>query len=206
MAQATAEVIASLDPELRAEAERISKQMHISPPGSLGLPKLLDDRRLEYDIPDGAFGAHAVFDRVLVYQIDRVRTATFENSLIHRPDISRAREREECPVGVIVGAGLSALDSLRSHGVDLGHVCIFVHLAPFRFQCGTIDGHPVYVLLLRAGDIIASMDLMGKTKDASWQVKSYEQKLQSGISVRRHYLDKGDGSVTVPEDGIIFEE
>lgn len=191
MARVEAAALSHLDPEIIKEAERISATMRISPPGSLGLPELLEDRRLKYDIPDGAFCADAVFDRVLVYQIDRVAGDTFENSVLHRPDISRAKQREECPVGIIVGAGLSALDSLRSHGIDLGHMVIFVHLAPFRFQCDTVDGKAVWVLLLRAGDIIASMDLREKTKGGEWSVKTTKD--ENGVS--RHYLDKGTGAV-----------
>lgn len=164
----------NLDPRVIAEAERISAEMapHIAPAGTMGLPKLLDDRRLEYDIPNGAFWGDAVFDRVLVYQIDRARGDKFENSLLHRPDISKAREREECPIGIVVSAGLSALDSLRSHGIDLGHKVLFVHLAPFRFQCDTVDGKPVYVLVLRAGDIIASQDLLKQRNSGEVKIEA----------------------------------
>lgn len=189
----------NLDPMIIAEAERISAGMRngISPRGALGLPELLENRRLEYDIPDGAFWGDAVYDRILVYQVDRAPGDKFENTIIDRPDISKAREREECPVGIIVSAGLSALDALRSHGVDLGHMVLFVHLAPFRFQCDTVDGKPVYVLILRAGDIIASKDLLSLRRNGEISVGT---KLVDGVV--RHAL-AGNG---LPMDPSIFAD
>lgn len=132
----------------------------MSPPGALNLPPLLDERRLEHGIVDGVFRGACLFERVLVYQIDREQSELFEGaSRIVRPPTVRQREERTSSLGIVVGAGLRALDVLRSNGVDLGHVVQIIKNAPWRIQVDTVNAQPVHVIVLNAGDILCSLDL-----------------------------------------------
>lgn len=60
-----------LSPEYVSSLQRLSDSIRarMSPKGELGIPELLDERRLEHGIPDGAFSMECLFDRILVFQI-----------------------------------------------------------------------------------------------------------------------------------------
>src|SRR6187399_79467 len=151
-----------LDAREREQAERRSAVMRkrMSPPGALGLPKLLDERRLEFGITDGAFSRQAVFDRVFLWQIPMQKGDKFESdSLIHMPESVQQREKARAPQGIIVSAGLRALDQLRSHGIDLGHKILFCHAAPYHIRYDSVLGLEQHLIIVLAGDIIGSEDL-----------------------------------------------
>lgn len=134
---------------------------HISPPG--GLPHvtgLLEQRRLEYGILDEAFKQEAVYDRVFLWQIPRVFSTKAEGSMIEMPETARQRREESTPRGIILTAGLKALDNLRSNGMDLGHIVSFIRLSPWRLPILEIAGIEFTVMVLRDGDIIASEELV----------------------------------------------
>ena len=76
----------------------------------------------------------------------------------------------EAPRGVIVTAGLLALDALRSNGMDLGHIVNFGRLAPFAKVIDEIGGHVMTLLIMSAGDIISSEDLPRLLKDRTARV------------------------------------
>lgn len=146
-----------------AENEHIQEEYakHMSPRGALPhVTGLLDERRLEYGIPDEAFNQEAVFDRVFLWQIPRVFSQTAENSSIILPETARQRREESTPRGIILTAGLKALDNLRSNGMDLGHVVSFIRLSPWRLPVLEISGIEFTVMVLRDGDIIASEELV----------------------------------------------
>lgn len=142
-------------------------KVELAPPGSLNLPPLLEKRRLEWEIPDGVFrvAQGTVYDRILVYQIPLLAKSkgddlTFGGSgLIIKTDVTRDKETREAPRGVIVGAGLEALDALRSHGVDIGHICYFARNSVYAIQVAMVGGKSERVSLARAGDLILSEDL-----------------------------------------------
>ena len=144
---------------LEEASDRLREAM--APPDSLGLHPLLEKRRWEHGIPNGAFKHQAAYDRVLVQQIigEQEAKGTYGGGLIHMTDRAKAREKDSYPRGVIVSAGLQALDVLRSNGMDIGHVVTFVRLAPWRMRVETVAGIEYHLMVLRAGDIIASEDL-----------------------------------------------
>lgn len=186
---------------LYADVLRIDNEMrsHMSPRGALGLPELVDKRRLEYGIPDGAFESQPLYERIFVYQIDRVTGDTFENSKLVRPDITKARDREEAPLGVLISAGLGALDIMASHGLQLGDVVNFLKLTPLRIQCDTVDGQPRYVLVLKVGDLAAGKDLRTKLRSGELQVKQHVTH-ESGQAVYTHCLADAKGYPVRPQD------
>jgi hypothetical protein len=130
-----------------------------APAGSLGLPELLDQRRIEYSIPDGAFRTQAVFDRVFVHQIPNKNQESYGGGPILKAETTASKERDESCRGVLVSAGFMAMDHLRANGIDVGHVVEVLRLAPWRKHVDTVAGKDLYVLVMRDGDIIGSEDL-----------------------------------------------
>lgn len=162
---------------LKAMSDQIRDAM--SPPGALGLPPLLDRRRLEFGIPDAAFTRQALFDRVLVYQLppEEFERGTFGDTKILAPDVTRDREHREAPRGLLVSAGLQALDELRSNGVDLGHVITFLRVAPWRIRIGIIGAQQFDLLVMQSADIVASADLQEALRSGEIEI---EQKIVDG--------------------------
>jgi hypothetical protein len=153
------------DAKMMRLAERLEKTgewtKHMSPPGALeGLqdPRL-EEARLKYGIPDSVFGIDALFDRILVWQLPRVFGDLIEGTLLIKPESARQREEESTPRGVVVSAGLKALDNLRSNGVELGDVVNFIRLSPWKLTLQEIAGVEINVLILRDGDLISSEEL-----------------------------------------------
>lgn len=145
-------------------ADRIAKsiQERQAKWGALGLSKLLDERRMRYGIPNEAFEEHAVYDRILVWQLEprhEEGKKTYGDSSIIRPETAKKASVQESCRGVLVSAGLLALDHLRTNGMELGHIVTFVRLSPWRKIVASYEGNEIPLLILRSGDIIASEDL-----------------------------------------------
>lgn len=133
----------------------------MSPPGELGLPDKLERARWRHGITDGAFKFQPVFDRVLVHQIDDVEDPTYApGGMIVRPETAQQRGRESAPQGILVAAGLTALDALISNGIEVGDLVDFAFHAPLRKRVAVSStGRDHWVILLQAGDIVGSADL-----------------------------------------------
>lgn len=150
----------------RLRIETIAKTLqekHMSPPEVLKLPPLLELRRQKYLLPDEVFGHQALFDRVLVMQLserDDADNEKFEGTNIFKTQSKQAADLEALPRGVLVSAGLKALDNLRANGIDIGHVVTFIKQAPFRLPLGTVEGVNFNVLVMRDGDLNTSEDLV----------------------------------------------
>ena len=158
----------------RLEKETAEIQASMSLPGALGLPDLLEKRRIDEHIPDGAFRCQAAYDRVLIYQTSGWGDV-FKGTRILKPRETKQRERESAPRGVVVSAGLSALDSLRSNGMDLGHYINFIAHSPYRlfYDEKHEDWH---LVILGASDIIGSEDLREELKQRTkWIVLDVEK-------------------------------
>jgi hypothetical protein len=145
---------------------------HMSGPGKLGLPELLEKKRLKYCIPDEAFLYQPVFDQVLVQQIPRRDqekgngAGKIPGTRLYSTKNTESRMMQEHPRGIIISAGAAALESFLSNGVDIGHTVILMRLSPWRLPVGTVYGYgaEMYVMVLHAGNIIASEDLREKMK------------------------------------------
>lgn len=139
------------------------QEKHMSPAEKLKLPPLLELRRQKYLLPDEVFAHQAVYDRVLVMQLserDDADNEKFEGTPFFKTQKKQAADLEALPRGVLVSAGLKALDNLRANGIDLGHVVTFIKMAPFRLPLGSIEGVHFNVLVMRDGDINTSEDLV----------------------------------------------
>lgn len=168
-------------------------------PGALGLPELLDKRRIQYGIPDGVFKEHCLFDRIFVYQI-RLRQSKMagDDSRIALSSIGLRRELESAPYGIIVSAGLPALDKLRSNGVDLGHIVGFIREAPWRKPVEVIDGVEFSILLLRVGDLTGSVDLASMVRYGTCKLHVREIENSDGITTKEHCWIGKDGKILNP--------
>lgn len=143
-------------------AESIAEKLKASlaPRGTFNIPMLLDERRFEYAIPNGCFAQFPVFDKVYVWQIPTHERKTYskEGSIL-KPDAVISYDRNTAPRGIIVSAGLQALDSLRSTGIDIGHIIRFKKFSPFIQPIDDVEGRELTVMVIRDGDIVSSEDL-----------------------------------------------
>lgn len=143
-----------------AKAESDAMRACMSPRGKLGLPPLLEKRRWEYGITDGAFKIQPIFDRIFVHQIsEHGEMAGGTDSKVILTAIGEQREKESAPMGILLSAGPRALDALASHGVELGHICSFLKLSPYRYEVNRSSGKSFYMLVQQVGDLTGSIDL-----------------------------------------------
>lgn len=132
----------------------------LSPRGTYNIPMLLDERRFEYGIANGCFEHYPAFDKVYIWQITLTERHTYsDGGSILKPDAVVAHDRNTAPRGIIVSAGLQALDSLRSTGIDVGHIVRFKKFSPFMQPVGEVKGVQMTVMVIRDGDIVSSEDL-----------------------------------------------
>lgn len=156
------------------------------------LPPLLEARRLEYGIPDGAFQVEATFGRILVWQIPQFEGDTYKGTSIIMTEKTKERERDSAPRGIVVSAGLSARDYLLSNGMDVGHIISFVRLSPFEMRCDIVGrGIPQEMKILQIGDIIASEDLKQALRSGAAKIVC-----EDGV---HKYVDS-EGKVWRPQD------
>lgn len=137
-----------------------SLQKSIKPKGYYNIPDILDQRRLEYLIPNGAFECYPSFDKVFLYQIPMKEGETYKpGGMIIMPDQVISSKRNLAPRGILVSAGLKAMDALYSTGIEVGHIVRFKKFAPFILPVENVDGNELCVVVLRDGDIEASEDM-----------------------------------------------
>lgn len=169
--------IALVDTELEKAKRRTEELKQLmSPPGALGLPELLDQQRLKWGIPDAAFAARAVFDRIHIFPIDAEgQKETYGSSSIHRPQSVKTRDVQTGHRGILISMGLTAADHCVSHGIELGHIVRTIRNAPHVQECARlIEGGPMHFLVMRDGDLTGDETL--------------EEELRSG---KRRIIDVG---------------
>lgn len=127
----------------------------------LNLPPLLEERRKRYWIPDEVFTkVTALFSQVFVWQIPIEESETVsENSVILAPDSVIQREKHTSGRGILISAGLVALDTLESHGVRLGDIVRFRDTTPYIVALGRHRGHQIELLELEYERLMGSEDL-----------------------------------------------
>ena len=178
------------------ETAALSKLM--SPKGFLA-HKLLDKRRLEFGIPDDAFLFQPTGTNVLVWQLTRMSGDKYDaDSLIVMTEGRQKIEQESNPAGILVGAGLDALGSLRMNGIDLGHVVTFTKNVPYRYTLGMVCGKELDVLTMHDGDIRGSFDLMHSLRNGTMKVQFDSE------NYTYYYLDK-KGNVWRPQNASLFQ-
>lgn len=154
---------------MRASQEILAK---MAPAGALKLPALLDARRLEYGITDAAFTRQAMFERVFLWQLPLIAGdfVGSESSII-LTDAAKIKEKNGAPRGIIISAGLKALDILDSHGGAVGQIVTFIHTAPYHFRYDRIAGHDQLLIVINVGDICGSEDLATEIREGRAHVE-----------------------------------
>lgn len=174
------------------KSERLAREIgdHISKE-SIGLGPLVDIKRKRYGIPDEAFFNQCpAFNKILVAQIPEEEGETYGGGVIIKTEIAKTRELVEAPRGVIVGAGLQALDVLRSNGMDIGHTVGFTRLAPFRRPFATIGGEKLTLIVLVAGDIVDSEDLGAQLR--ARKVRVIAKQNDEGVRIHQYIDERGN--------------
>lgn len=188
--------------ETLLDRHRRAFESQMAPAGKLKLSELLDERRLQYLIPDKAFEVQPLADRVFVAQMlsdDGADGKFVKGGLIQKPQTVESGDARESPRGIIVAAGLIALDSLRSHGADLGHEITFTNQMPWTLPLGRVGDaeHSIdYRLLqMRAGDISGSADTRRLLLKGELQIDT--RKRESDDVIEHVYKDK-EGTTWIP--------
>jgi hypothetical protein len=169
------------------EKEARLRESSMSPPDTLGLPKLLEQRRHEWLITDGAFAISPLYNRVYVHQIPR--HANQKKGSIYMPDTVAHKELRSCHRGVLIGAGGLALDALRSNGADLGHIVHFIHVNPWRLFVDYGEGKEAQVLVM-------TVDCIAGSEDLAEAMKTGKAKIQ--VVDGKHQLTDPDGHLWDP--------
>ena len=136
------------------------------------MPELLKKRIKEYKIPPCP--GQATFDNVLIFMLpdENVCREKFgKDSSIYKPETKDSADKDRCPRGVIVSAGLGAMDMLCSHGIEVGDIVWFAPHVPTRFEMGVVDGKPVYFFFFYAGDIKTSEDVPQRLVDGTLKIE-----------------------------------
>lgn len=154
--------VAMVDHEL-LDAEKRTKLIkeRMSPPGALHLPPLLEAARLKHGIPDGFFKSQAAFDRIYVFPLDPEDDddGKIKGTTLFKPKVTKMRDKQEGNRGVLISAGLIALDRLMSHGIELGHIVTTNKNVPFARRAEEILGVPMFFLVMREADLAGSETL-----------------------------------------------
>jgi hypothetical protein len=170
------------------------RDKHLSPPGALGLPPLLEKKRLEHEIPDFYFTtAQAVYDRVLIVQLVENEGGKYAGTRIEMTNKAQYKDQREAPRGVIISAGLHALDALRSNGIDIGHTVYISRMSTYRIVMGVVMGKDFDALVVHAGEITMSEDLLHS--GARVEVRDIER---DGVVQKEHFFVDEKGEVWNP--------
>lgn len=141
---------------------------------------LLERRVCEYQIPP--WPGEATFARILVYRIPdkAAKRETFvEGGSIVMPETVHANEEFRSPRGVIVSAGLQAMDVLRGNGMQLGELIWMSSYTPWRFKVDTTaDGKDIEFFFMQAGDVSLSEDLLEARRQGRIKVELRDGKHQ----------------------------
>ena len=172
----------------------------LKPKGTFNIPELLDDRRIEYGIPNGAFDTFPAFDKIFVHQIPFTERSEFsEGGIIVMTEVSQAYERNMAPRGILIAAGLKALDALSSNGIEVGHIIRFRKMHPYIMPVECIDGHWMTMYVMRDGDITGSEDVAQKLRSKEYSLVNvaddkgtYDWRLDTPEGVTGSKLDSFD--------------
>ena len=98
-----------------------------------------------------------VYDRIYVYPLgDKDSDERYDGTSIIKAQ--RVQDKYTASRGVIVKAGIGALEQMWSHGVELGHIVLVARLSPWERKYEAA-GAEHSVLVLRSSEIVASEDL-----------------------------------------------
>lgn len=122
---------------------------------------LLDDRVKEYGLPKCPY--QPAFDRFVLYTLPekKAERETFvEGGMIFKLNSTNSREKKESPRGIVMAAGLKAMDIMRSHGIRLGSIVWVARFSPWRHVVERTERGEIEMMFLRVSDIVGSEDVL----------------------------------------------
>ena len=144
---------------------------------------LLERRIREYNIP--RWPGQALYGRIIVYRIpDKAaeRKTFVEGGLIEMTEEQAAGRAFRAPRGIIVSAGLQAMDVLRGNGIGLGEMIWMASHTPWRFEVDAKQSgekvETVEFFFMQAGDAVISEDLAERVQSGKAQVELRDGKHQ----------------------------
>ncbi len=191
--------------KIKREVEN-NRDKYISPPGALNLSPFLDSVRVKEDIPDMFFNVACVYDRIFVIQQGEDDNAFYGEGLIYKPVGAMKRDEQSMPRGILVSAGLLAMDTLRSHGMELGHMITFQRMSPWRTKVGMIASQDMHVMMLRDADITGSETLQNQLRTGEARVETRSYKQDDDHEVTEHVLKDKSGKTWTPTRPVRLNE
>lgn len=192
----------------RAEDFRQKCLPHISPlhQPPIRMPHLLNERRERYLIVDQMFQFPASYDRILVHQVSMHHDTDTAGGLIVLTEKAKEAQRDGACLGIIVSAGLLALDEMASNGHHVGDLVAFVQWSVYRLPTTHIAGHEFPLLVLKSGDIVANCDLQRRINEQSVRIVPREVKDPStgDITIQHVYVDE-HGKMWRPQEPFTSE-
>lgn len=155
----------------------------MSPPEVLKLPPKLEAARQKHGIPDGFFRTCAGFDRIFVFPLDPFdQDDKIPGTSLYRPQLTKQKDLQEGYRGVLISAGLTAMDRLMSHGYELGDVVMTNKNVPFARRVEQLEGFDMFVLVMRDGDLAGNETLQediraGRRRVVDMGGEAYEHQL-----------------------------
>ncbi len=132
----------------------------MSDASELKLPPKLEAARQKHGIPDGFFRTAAGFDRIFVFPLDPFdQDEKIPGTSLYRPQLTKQKDLQEGYRGVLISAGLTAMDRLMSHGYELGDVVMTNKNVPFARRAEQLEGFDMFVLVMRDGDLAGNETL-----------------------------------------------
>lgn len=171
----------------------------LAPPGGIpGISPLLEHRRLDFGIPNGAFETNeALFERVNLWGIALPSDVkeTYGGGKVVRPETMRKVEEQDSSRGIIISAGAAALDILQSNGVDIGQIVYFTRLAIYGITVDWVGGKPKRIKMLNVGEITGGEDVIHARRAG---------RIRWGGDPHRHLLEAVDtaGNILATEEPI----
>lgn len=159
------------DLETAQERTRLIREK-MSPPEKLRLPPKLEAARQEYGIPDGFFRVGAGMDRIFVFPLDPFDDdEKIPGTRFYRANLTKQKDQQEGFRGVLISAGLTAMDRLMSHGYELGDIVMTNKNVPFARRMELLGGRfPMYVLVMRDGDLAGNETLENDIREGRARV------------------------------------
>jgi hypothetical protein len=144
------------------------------------------------------FDAACAFDRIYVYQIppqdviDRAKKAADSPLTVAMSAGWNHMEQDRAHRGIIVAAGLSALDHLTAHGMGLGHIVNFAFFSILRHYPDEDKNESL--VPLHAGQVISSEDTQRLLREK--KIKVVRRETPDGV---RHVYRLENGDEYLPE-------
>lgn len=181
----------------KADEEERALRAMMSPKGKLGLSKHLDERRLEFLIPDIVFQRSVDFDNVMMWPLGALEGMKQTPGGLWIPPVASERDKYETPRGVIIGAGQTAMDVLWGHGYELGDIVHWARLVPWVITLGKVIGRQVQVQLVDVSDLRCNEDKHERIASGQIAVervngKHYVCDIKGKKSAPRERWDLGD--------------